>query len=264
MSKKYIFIMFFAIALAGHILFFASFSIRKPFTRTVKHPPRIEISYVAPERLELTFDKGGRKIYTKVLGVADRTFYAMPSRDGFSEKYLAPVQMTYLPVTGDEDIGAVIKRSFDDGIVREVSRLDDSYCTVRERENSLVVQRFLKEEPAAVEQGAVKKTDEAKVPLVQIDGPVASRAISSRVIPFYGKARRILDMTSAGHEAQSDNLRIKCWVDPGGIVKFAMVEKSSGASKIDGIYLKALREWRFSPRSPAGAFDTGTITFIFE
>lgn len=255
--------MFFAIALAGHILFFASFSIKKPFTRTVKHPPRIEISYVAPERLELTFDKGGRKIYTKILGAADRTFYAMPSRDGFSAKYLAPIEMAYLPATADGDISAVIKRSFDDGIVREVSRLDDSYCPVRERENGTDVQRFLKEAPAA-EPRAAKHTDEAKIPLVQIDGPVASRAVSSRVMPFYGKARRILDMTSAGQAAQSDNLRIKCWVDPGGIVKFAMVEKSSGASKVDGIYLKALREWRFAPRLQEGAFDTGTITFIFE
>jgi len=263
MSKKYYFILFLVVALAGHILFFASFTIRKPFTRAVKHPPRIEISYVETERLELTFDRGGRKIYTKVLGAADKTFYAMPSRDGFSAKYLAPLRTAYAPCLADGDAAAVVKGVFDDGGMRQVSSLDPAYCVIPERERVLQVQRWVHEVDAAAGQPPAQK-EAARMPQVLIDGPIAARGLSSRLIPFFGKAQRILDMTSAGQEARSDNLRIRCWVDAGGIVKFAMVEKSSGASRTDGVYLNALKSWRFSPRRQPGVFDTGTITFIFE
>ncbi len=150
-----------------------------------------------------------------------------------------------------------------DGGMRQVSSLDPAYCVIPERERVLQVQRWVHEVDAAAGQPPAQK-EAARMPQVLIDGPIAARGLSSRLIPFFGKAQRILDMTSAGQEARSDNLRIRCWVDAGGIVKFAMVEKSSGASRTDGVYLNALKSWRFSPRRQPGVFDTGTITFIFE
>lgn len=246
-------------------MFFASFTIKRPYTRAVKHPPRIELSYVVPERLDLVLDKGGRKIYTKVLGAADKAFYAMPSLDGFSGKYLQPLQTPYEPRMPDSGISDVARQACDDVSIRRVSRLDDAYCRFVEREAAAPFQRLLKDDTISSETRPPNETEAVRAPVVQIAGPLAARRISSRLVPFYGKAKRVLDMTTAGRrESQSDNLRIKCWVDAGGIVKFALVEKSSGAAKTDGMYLGAVKTWRFSPRPGPAAFDSGTITFIFE
>ncbi|HRZ87823.1 MAG TPA: energy transducer TonB, partial [bacterium] len=254
-------------SLAAHVLFFSSVSVRAPQSPAPRRAPRVTYRILeSPETLPVAVGSG-KRIFEKLLGPLDALFYAYPSENGFSRRFKKP------RAGGQKFSGSAgnmpPRRSACGAAGTDPGRLvpvPDAYAFALSRQGGLagLVSSAVASGIAAAAEGAAGGGRPAGS-RIAIEGPVSSRSVAARVLPAGRGGRHTLDMTTDGGEvSRRSTIRVKLLVDRQGTVRFALLERGCGVKRLDDLYLRAVRGWRFAPDARKATYDSGTVTVFLR
>ncbi len=94
-------------------------------------------------------------------------------------------------------------------------------------------------------------------PGLVLEGPLAARRCLIQVLPTFQDSsmarNRTLVLGQQRRPRGQEGLVIRFWVAPSGMVRFMMLESSSGDQQMDNIAIRAIRQWRFEQIPDASA-----------
>ncbi|MDP8261963.1 MAG: hypothetical protein P9M13_01505 [Candidatus Ancaeobacter aquaticus] len=259
--------MFIFVSILSHSAIFGWFKCNIANVTCNQKTADIEFSIINAEQEYLVENRKGVKIYSKIIGPHDLSFFTYPYHRGYSKRYSKTNNIEPKPT--------VIEGRHEEIKISKEIKDTDMIDNIKSAHLYNIATEFcngVKSMPPVFHASKIDNQithaadiEKLQVPTFRLFGPVTSRTLIAHQIPYFKRDTRRLDITTkTKNDVLKENIKLSFWIDPRGFVKYVLILQSSGSEKIDLICTKALKAWQFSADIRAESLQSGTIYFFIK